>query len=232
MKKTIIALLALAGVAAGAEPITLTLTSPDSDLGTDGKGNQALAWSDEGYDTLTSWSLSFTLNDKSLTDNTNLFSTRQFDSGAEGYVLRSNSNGSITLVYRDHPDTLDTVLTSDSGIVTAGTDTAITLKFVSNVNKLDNKVIGGTFTIIGGGKTCSVELDKDDYLEHTSLQNDVNCRFWTNRSGNPASPAETFSNISLQKIDDNIVVVPEPTTATLSLLALAGLAARRRRASR
>ena len=230
MKKTIIALLALAGVAAGAEPITLTLTSPDSNLGTDGNGNQALAWSDEGYDELTSWSLSFMLNDKALTDDTNLFSTRSLGSGAEGYVLRSNADGSLKLMYRDHPDVLDTVITSATGLVQANTNTAITLKFVADVEKISGNVVAGTFFIISGESSVSAKVD--DYLGHTSLENNVNCRFWTNRSGNPASPAETFSNISLQKIDDNIVVVPEPTTATLSLLALAGLAARRRRASR
>ena len=50
-------------------------------------------------------------------------------------------------------------------------------------------------------------------------------RLWTN-GGN-----EKFSNVALSMLDNNKITpaVPEPTTATLSLLALAGLAARRRR---
>lgn len=39
--------------------------------------------------------------------------------------------------------------------------------------------------------------------------------------------AEKYSNIQLWKVTDNLI--PEPATATLSLLALCGLAARRRR---
>ena len=53
---------------------------------------------------------------------------------------------------------------------------------------------------------------------------------WT---ANPSTGAESNGvKVTISDIALNYTAVPEPTTATLSLLALAGLAARRRRASR
>ena len=211
MKKTIIALLALAGVAAAE---SLTLTSP-----TDGSltsGNAPVAWS-ENYSTLTSWELSFTLTDAALGDAV-IFSTDKDSSGGAGYVLSTNEDGSLEVYAREIGVYYSK--STAAGVVTAGTPLAITFSFVADENMFTNEIVGGTFTVKAGEATNSWAVT--DYLEYTDLTNNSVSRFWTN------GQAEQFSNITVAKLDNNMVV-PEPTTATLSLLALAGLAARRRR---
>ncbi len=211
MKKTIIALLALAGVAAAAP---LTLTSPAN--GTLASSNAEVAWS-EAYSTLTSWELSFTLTDAALGDAI-LFGTDRDGSGAAGYILSTNTDGSLEVYARNIG--VDYSNSTAAGVVTAGTPVAITFSFVADENQYTNEIVGGTFTVKAGEATSSWAVTSG--LGYTDLTNNSVSRFWTN------SGAEQFSNITVTKLDNNMVV-PEPTTATLSLLALAGLAARRRR---
>ena len=211
MKKTIIALLALAGVAAAAP---LTLTSPAN--GSLSSGNNAVAWS-EDYSTLTSWELSFTLTDAALGDAI-LFGTDRDGSGAAGYILSTNVDGSLEVYARNIGVTYSK--STAAGVVTAGTPVAITFSFVADENQYTNEIVGGTFTVKAGEATSSWAVTSG--LGYTDLTNNSVSRFWTNGG------AEQFSNITVTKLDNNMVV-PEPTTATLSLLALAGLAARRRR---
>ena len=211
MKKTIIALLALAGVAAAAP---LTLTSPAN--GSLSSSNAAVAWS-ENYATLTSWELSFTLTDAALGDAI-LFGTDRDGSGAAGYILSTNVDGSLEVYARNIG--VNYSKSTAAGVVTAGTPVAITFSFVADENQYTNEIVGGTFTVKAGEATSSWAVTSG--LGYTDLTNDSVSRFWTNGG------AEQFSNITVTKLDNNMVV-PEPTTATLSLLALAGLAARRRR---
>ena len=211
MKKTIIALLALAGVAAAAP---LTLTSPAN--GSLSSGNNAVAWS-EDYSTLTSWELSFTLTDAALGDAI-LFGTDRDGSGAAGYILSTNVDGSLEVYARNIGVNYSN--STAAGVVTAGTPVAITFSFVADENQYTNEIVGGTFTVKAGEATSSWAVTSG--LGYTDLTNNSVSRFWTNGG------AEQFSNITVTKLDNNMVV-PEPTTATLSLLALAGLAARRRR---
>ena len=211
MKKTIIALLALAGVAAAAP---LTLTSPAS--GSLSSSNAAVAWS-EDYSTLTSWELSFTLTDAALGDAI-LFGTDRDGSGAAGYILSTNVDGSLEVYARNIGVNYSN--STAAGVVTAGTPVAITFSFVADENQYTNEIVGGTFTVKAGEATSSWAVTSG--LGYTDLTNNSVSRFWTNGG------AEQFSNITVTKLDNNMVV-PEPTTATLSLLALAGLAARRRR---
>ncbi|MBQ3143974.1 MAG: PEP-CTERM sorting domain-containing protein [Akkermansia sp.] len=211
MKKTIIALLALAGVAAAAP---LTLTSPTN--GSLTSSNAPVAWS-ENYSTLTSWELSFTLADTALGDAI-IFGTDRDSTGAAGYLLSTNVDGSLEVYARNINVTYSK--STAAGVVTAGTPVAITFSFVADENQYTNEIVGGTFTVKAGEATSSWAVT--DGLEYTDLTNSSVSRFWTNGG------AEQFSNITVAKLDNNMVV-PEPTTATLSLLALAGLAARRRR---
>lgn len=214
MKKTLIPLVALAGVAIAAEE-TLTITTPaDGALTT---GNAAIAWS-EAYTNLESWQLSFTLTDTELGDAI-LFGTDKNNSGAAGYLLSTNTDGSLEVYARGIANITYSQSTA-AGVVTAGTPIAITFSFVADVNMYTNEVVGGTFTLSSGGTSNSWVVTQG--LEYTDLTNNSISRFWTNGG------AETFSNISVMKLDSNMVV-PEPTTSALSLLALAGLAARRRR---
>lgn len=222
MKKTLIVLVALAGGAMAAEE-ALTLTSPAN--GFLETGNAAIAWS-EDYTKLESWELSFDLVLKDSTYPSEahaFFGTHSIDSGCEGYVLRITENGAIQLGYRDHPHINPTYITTSDDIVTTDKNFGITLKFVADVTA-DGTLKGGTFTLTCGEESHDYTLPQGtdgDYLTYTALEKNANSKFWTNGT------EEKFYNISVTKLDS--IVVPEPTTATLSLLALAGLAARRRR---
>ena len=81
-------------------------------------------------------------------------------------------------------------------------------------------------------------VEKDD-LHITYTLNDVQSQIWkvdvdTKLNWKPfiAVQGTTVKVTEMSLVPASSPVVPEPTTATLSLLALAGLAARRRRASR
>ena len=151
----------------------------------------------------------------------NLFGTRTNGGGA-GYLLSVANDGSLVVyAYKatgNHDDSTFWGKTGD-GWITAATPTPVTLSFVADVNK-EGTVVSGTFTLSSG--TNSASFTVTDHLDKTSLGENTSSKFWTNGG------AEQFSNITLKKLDNNLIV-PEPATATLSLLALAGLAARRRR---
>lgn len=215
MKKTIIALIAMTGIS-GAE--SLTLTSP-----TDGKlegGNDALKWSEEIAE-LQSWELNFTLLDTTL-ENAALFGTRQSDFEA-GIVLNVKGNGGL-MIYNKKITGIDDnsfEVETDAGWVTASTNTNITLSFVADVDA-SGTVVGGTFTLTSGTNSKIIDMGgHTNLLDYTSIKKDGVTRFYTNGA------AHKFYNITVSQLSNR--VIPEPATATLSLLALAGLAARRRR---
>lgn len=254
MKKTLITLLALAGVAMGDVQI-LTLSGDAKNSGggnnanysvTDGKaqitnGNIKINWTEE-YTKLSSWSLSFDLVDSAFKTNppnttsshdysnsvSVIFSTSNSTGGA-GYLLAVTNTGALTLFTHKNNTTFNT-WTSGAGWVTAGDDktNAITLSFVANeaneyygfYNKGEaaGTIVGGTFTISAGENSVSFDINQD--LSYTPLTKDGSY-LWT------TSGAEKMYNISVSKLDNKII--PEPASATLSLLALCGLAARRRR---
>lgn len=220
----------LASVAMAA-PQALTLTSPSG--GKIESSNNFVAWSEE-YSQLDSWSLSFELLDSALGDAA-IFSTEKIaNGGAVAYVLKTTSAGGLSLINTNAGNA--TILSLDNAI-TAGTQTGtITLSYVAdeadayygiyNNGVAAGTLVGGTFTLTIGEQVTSAYVAS---VEHTTLWNgeghgadrNVSSRFWTNGA------AEKMYNISVAKLDNNLV--PEPATATLSLLALAGLAARRRR---
>jgi len=270
MKKTIIALLALAGVA-GASEDSVTwkqLTLDNSDIiqtydetdgtgtvtkgdipidnakkitiDTDGygslsTGSAALGWSDS-ITLNESWKLVFELTDKSLGD-ASLFSiktkinektkdntTQEITSGKVGPVedaeiLKVCNDGSLKLEKKVSSTLVGE--TSVSGLITANTATAVTLVFLAEEDTNGND-IGGTFYVYVGENGDSgdavISYNVDERVE---FGENYDARLWTNGG------AETFSKIALYS--GGVVTVPEPATATLSLLALAGLAARRRR---
>ena len=206
MKKTIIAMMALAGVAMGAETaLTLNITELKSD-------NSLVLWTNADVDTVESWAFTFTLDTQraSLTDQDLIFLPDLDDE----LKFAVNANGSLEF-YGSAMNNQG--LSSAAGMVTTDA-TVITLKFIANEN-LQGEITGGTLSAIVGDKVHSATLSTN--LTLVKSTND-GIRVWSN-GGN-----EHFTNMSLTKLDNN-KLVPEPTTATLSLLALAGLAARRRR---
>ena len=212
MKKTLVALIAMAGIA-GAAP--LTLTSPAG--GGLESGNAALTWSEDIAE-LQSWELTFTLTDTTLADAA-LFGTRQKEYEA-GMVLGVTADGALSIYNYKVGTNYSYSKTTGNGWVSAGQGTSITLSYVADVNT-SGTVVGGTFTIASGANTQSFVMDDDSLISYTSLKKDGGSRFYT------AAGEQKFSNISVSQLSNR--VVPEPATATLSLLALCGLAARRRK---
>lgn len=247
MKKTIITLAILSGLAQAEDnyqakfddgwvtlnDLVLHKTSVDSygtynDAGdiTDGTltgGNATMSWNGLTQNTdLTlsdSWRISFTL--KNVTSAANpIFSTTS-TGAAGGYILKvteKNNNNEYFLQFGDETIS-DTALTMNTGY-------DITLSFIDLV---DNKGVsqGGMFIVNVGGedvystRIAVTDLGNADFEGSTSnTDKSYSTRLWTT-GGN-----QQFSNV---KIETNGRLIPEPTTATLSLLALAGLAARRRR---
>ncbi len=209
MKKTLIALLALVGVAA-AESLTLNITELKT-------GNNMLTWTDADVSELTSWELSFTLDSQraSLTEQDLMF----FPDDTDKVKFAVNANGSLEFygssifTASGATEATDSV-SSAAGMVTTDA-TAITLSFVGNEKA--GEIIGGTLSATASGKTFTVAVSEAVTLTKTA----GGIRIWSNGA------QEHYTQLSLKALSNK--VVPEPTTATLSLLALAGLAARRRR---
>ena len=208
MKKTIITLLALAGVAA-AEGLTLNITELKS-------GNNMLTWTDADVSELTSWELSFTLDSQraSLANQDLMF----FPDSNDKVKFAVNANGSLefygsNIFTASSATTATNSVNSVAGMVTTDA-TPITLSFVANEKA--GEIIGGTLTATAGGMNFSVAVS-----EAVTLTKTDGIRIWSNGA------KEHYTQLSLSSLSNN--VIPEPTTATLSLLALAGLAARRRR---
>ena len=203
MKKTLITLLALSGVAA-AESLTLNFTELTS-------GNDELLWTNTDVSQLTSWELSFTLDSQrtALSDQNLMF----FPDSTSKVKFAVNSNGSLEFWGGSEIFTASGAITatssviSDAGMVTTAA-TSITLSFVAD--EKDGEIIGGTLSATVGDKTFTVAVS-----EAVTLTEDDGIRIWSN------STNEHYTNLSLSALSNK--VVPEPTTATLSLLALCGL---------
>ena len=185
-------------------------------------GNATMSWNGFTEDTnLTlsdSWRISFTL--KNVTSAANpIFSTTS-SKAPGGYILKVTEATNNEYFLQFGNETIsNTALTMNTGY-------DITLSFIDLV---DNKGVsqGGMFIVNVGGddvystRIAATDLGNADFEGSTNNTNSqYSTRLWTNGG------KQHFSNV---KIETNGRLIPEPTTATLSLLALAGLAARRRR---
>ena len=209
--------MALAGVAAADTATTpdeltwnpLTITTPAN--GVLGSGNSVIDWSEATGNLTNSWELSLTLDPSRVSDQY-LFGTVKGNSGADGYTLKITNGGAISLNENKSSEVLTVgSYTADDSAV------AITLQFVKFVDS-EGEFESGLFTLTVGDAVGTYTVST---IDNTIFTKGSNNNVWTNGG------AEKLSGISLKYAD--AVVVPEPTTATLSLLALAGLAARRRR---
>ncbi len=222
MKKTIIALLALAGVAAAAEQ-QITLTGLTGGGYSSTTANYSLTWDTTNVETtLVSWKLTFDMTPTG-NDGEWVFKVPAVDNNP-GIIIQKYA-GKLWINATNEAQNGGTYL-PDYGMP-LNTAVAVTLSYVANEN-LEGLLSGGLFTLsaayTNSGETtettfsCTREFSADYTTALTSGAAELNVH------GGKTS----FANISLTQLDNNMVV-PEPTTATLSLLALAGLAARRRR---
>jgi len=245
MKKTLITLLALSGVVVAAETPkeytatfansgTTTQASDRSHILLDG-GNAAI--------TLDSWMMEFQIQKQS--DIGAFFSLSRNANNSErgGLGLRTNSSSGVGISWNGNagwasdPTKLD--VTSFSSI---SADSPITLRFAYDAesdtaylyNVDTEKYITATklTTRYEGGDFSFSSVDKT-----VTGTGDVNGKtmFWTD-GGTAAYKLLGVTDMSSIAGDNTKFVnylttktIPEPTTATLSLLALCGLASRRRR---
>lgn len=246
MKKTIVALMALAGVAS-ADTYNLLSNADDwaCTLGRDGRGNWVVTG--EGSLTLTNcnWGQSSAAYDfaESITGSWDLSaSVNRTDGNAVFTITLVGSNKAITIGTKEYgsgtafygtSDSLDAraysfkeswdrdgVMVSGTSLVEGAFNTNKTATIsASTVLDADENVvltlsIGGTAVTTPG--VATINLGKDFALEGI-----VVCGDGANSTAN--------WNVTSLSVTTNTPSIPEPATATLSLLALAGLAARRRR---
>ncbi|MBQ3240140.1 MAG: PEP-CTERM sorting domain-containing protein [Akkermansia sp.] len=200
MKKTIIALMALAGVASAVTIQEDTTMAP-------GGNYYAGAFDftfvlDEVLPTSTQYLLGYYANPAASGNySANVFT---LDYNAQnGLTLRLDRVASVTVTDGD----ISAVGNIHNSSTFAGTSGAYILG-------------AGTYTVeyLGGGNGSAAA---DLYLDGTKVAS------FTGGSHNMNGGGDGTATLNV-KVSD-AYVVPEPTTATLSLLALAGLAARRRR---
>jgi len=263
MKKTIIALMALAGVAAadtvitGAD-LTWDVSSPNKDCTTVNGGNLTYSgggwWVSGPTGTLAqsitlglnqvlefSYSCDFSTSNSVLTlalannsgavvmgktygDEVRLGTTTETgDAVARGYAFaNTNNSGAVANItsYTALKDGVGEDANNVSFVVNSG-DTVNTndVTFTVAYNTTSSQFVG---TLAYDGYTANIDLGE------TFSVNAITATF-----DGAAAFVGHVNDIQLKVTTvPESTVVPEPTTATLSLLALAGLASRRRRASR
>ena len=249
MKKTLITLLALAGVAIASEPVTFntntTITLSNATIL--GAHTTGMHWEvidsknvagpsltnllkEETYNVLTTnnaWycfsgaaNTSVEEGDYSFTNNTHVLGKKT--GGNQGTLLTYTLNVS-ELFSGDYTDGYEqtitgvTFTTTTTGTIGDNYYTAFVISSDGTATCLRNGVNGYSLSDNPTLAASNLELGADDKL------------MILYRQGN--NTKTTITGLSITATG-SAALIPEPTTATLSLLALAGLAARRRRASR
>ncbi len=105
-----------------------------------------------------------------------------------------------------------------------GTKKPLTITFIAGVDQ-NGDYQRGTFSVTSkDGEKTYLTANMDSTIANTALISG-SATFRTFSDDSSCNAIYTIGNVSVSKLNDNIVKsVPEPTTATLSLLALAGLA--------
>ncbi len=242
MKKTIITLLALAGVAAAVTEYTVKFAKNGSAT-LDGTRSHIIFGDTTATTplTLNSWMLEFEIHE--LADPGTFFSTdRNLNTERGGLGIRTSTVEGLRITIGGnsnvHSDMLDTAKFGASEPEISATK-PITLRLAydakSNMAYLLN---------VGTGEYVTYETEDDYSLKSVASsvtgEGDKNgyAMFWTD-SGSATFELLGVTDMSSLAGDDaafvtyvktkTTVSIPEPATATLSLLALAGLAMRRRR---
>ena len=225
MKKTIITLLAICGVA-GAAPLTL----PGTDDFTWIAGSNASGiGTGASVEIIEKLAAAITADNIGNTDLTGWF-------GGTGQAYAQSSYPNDIAITATNSFTFVSSSTLDGEYVALGVSlekaaSAITLTF-SNDKKAGYSLWSYDATTSTATELIATTgLTTADTVEATYNTADVNPStlfvVWT---ANPSTGAESNgAQVTISDIALSYTAVPEPTTATLSLLALAGLAARRRR---
>ena len=227
MKKTLIALMALAGLAM-ADMVQLSFEDGRLELvssvspATQNSGNEAIS-----FNTTLTQSPSTGLTDYILTFQFTAITSVNTDAfirvnGFDHLSVRGNDQGAIFISNgAGNATPLGGTLTPDT------TSTfALTVSGSNNVAYLSNLSTGDVVTLNNLSTTFT---NVSDYAFKSG-----NARVWTNGAAEKMAFGQ-IANLTMMSEEQVLraaktgIIAPEPATATLSLLALAGLAARRRR---
>ena len=227
MKKTIITLLAICGVA-GADPLTL----PGTDDFTWIAGSNASGiGTGSSAEIIQNLAAAITADNIGNTDLTGWFGgTGQAYGQESDNEITITATNSFTFVSRPSRGGEYVAL----GVSLEEAASAITLTFKNDKKAGYSLWSYDATTSTATELIATTGLTTADTVKETYNTADVNPStlfvVWT---ANPSTGAESNgAKVTISDIALSYTAVPEPTTATLSLLALAGLAARRRRASR
>lgn len=248
MKKTLITLLALCGVASAADELTPVWSMEDIDVS--GNTNYPITLTDATISSETGYTAVITLNWTEVA-NAPLFwlgtddgsnyknSTATFGYKGDSYhaSLFNNTNGSNS----GATDNATGITTTLQDYSLSDEDTVITDKKKST--SLKNKTLT-YFLTSNNGTSALYGLTNNNEVVQIATQTGMTVGNVTalhvGHWGTNSNYSDGIMSIALYNgvMEKNTMqsiagaVIPEPTTATLSLLALAGLAARRRRSSR
>ena len=252
MKKTLIALMALAGVAMAAVPSTSVITFSTGN-GTAGDYAYGVDWGTASYDTHNKWAPTFTTDSGVVlsitTTASNVYTTySSYVNPAAPVSVWSNQQAldemnatlgtSLTLAnldsapiaYAGGGGVKPTLKLDYSAVYTAADPCTIYLLFAGTEGKVNNLSVSG----LADGYTMEYATATGTGYVSTATFADV-ARITTlvKVTGQLASEDALvqFTTTDAKSGFGMVAytLVPEPATATLSLLALAGLAARRRR---
>ena len=240
MKKTLITLIALAGVASAAEQFETSKSITLSEASALGSHTAAFKWSDIKTQTSAATQLESLLGETDysvLTTNDSWYyfsaDTNEASSKASysytdsSHVIQKGSGNATVLTY-----TLDVSELLSSSFSADYSQTITDLTFTTTTSSIGDCYYTAFAISEGGDVKCltanginnvkanvaftveNVELSATDKILVLYRQGDAN--------------ATTITGLQIGA-EGTAVLIPEPATATLSLLALAGLAARRRR---
>lgn len=252
MKNTLLALLALSSVSLGATLAEIDTTDTNLKTYWNFDSSSALTAGSISWSELPTWNSAG--YGESLTAGTHPYTSAAGLKAADGFTvsfdinnaqngtLLSMSNGNMSQAWRSISITLNNNVISAQFLGTPNTAVTETL----STEQLTSEWT--TLTLVGSvSPTAASTLILDFYVNglHKGTSTTANAANITGNNainnmqfgyfGNAANGAPTnYDNIliynrALTASEVKELTVPEPTTATLSLLALAGLAARRRR---
>ncbi len=234
MKKTLITLLALMGTAM-AETIELTIPADGTNNG--GHGYTSAEAAITGFANNADGGYMFNTGGAVTPDtsfNEGILSTNNEGLTCLTLAPRTGAGGSgeAIVLSATNLDTVDSFTFSiTSSACTSTADIALTLAVIKKGEDATWSVLErstGTLTLNSGVEitlTLSQSIDWTDSYKVVAVIDNT-----AKKLGGGNSPTYTLSGLTMTA--EGTPAVPEPATATLSLLALAGLAARRRRASR
>ena len=258
MKKTFIALLTLAGVAAGADS-TVTPVASITNYSVTSSGAISLSDTTSNWnafygklDAKEGFTLQVTLSDWTCANAGGPL----FYFSTEGVNNSSNATSIVTVGYTAGINNTDNPKWAGATLFNAAngssTDARVSYKFSStdavvstlpSHDSLSNGQLEDTVSLFVTGKGGTITLyevsSSNQLVEVCSttcltegIADSIVFSQWTTEAGKQNTNRATISMSAYSGVlekEQMIALIPEPTTATLSLLALAGLAARRRR---